>query len=67
MTSTGDLPNPGIELTSLTSPASAGGFFTTSAPWEGPATSIQKYNSHPRKFTQQESYIKRMKLEHSLI
>ena len=26
----GDLPNPGIELTSLTSPALAGGFFTTS-------------------------------------
>ena len=26
-----DLPNPGIEPTSLTSPALAGGFFTTSA------------------------------------
>ena len=26
----GDLPDPGIELASLTSPASAGGFFTTS-------------------------------------
>ena len=30
----GDLPNPGIEPTSLVSPASAGGFFTTSATWE---------------------------------
>ena len=30
----GDLPNPGIEPASLVSPASAGGFFTTSAPWE---------------------------------
>ena len=30
----GDLPNPGMELTSLVCPASAGGFFTTSAPWE---------------------------------
>ena len=30
----GDLPNPGIELTSLRSPALAGGFFTTSATWE---------------------------------
>ena len=30
----GDLPNLGIELTSLTSPALLGGFFTTSATWE---------------------------------
>ena len=30
----GDLPNPGIEPTSLMSPALAGGFFTTSATWE---------------------------------
>ena len=28
------LPDPGIEFTSLTSPASAGRFFTTSATWE---------------------------------
>ena len=27
----GDLPDPGIELMSLTSPALAGGFFTTTA------------------------------------
>ena len=27
----GDLPNPGIETASLTSPALAGGFFSTSA------------------------------------
>ena len=32
----GDLPHPGIELASLTSPALAGGFFTTSATWEAP-------------------------------
>ena len=32
--SPGDLPSPGIELTSLMSPALAGGFFTTSAIWE---------------------------------
>ena len=32
----GDLPDPGIERTSLTSPALAGGFFTTSATWEAP-------------------------------
>ena len=28
----GDLPNPGIEPTSLVSPALAGGFFTTEPP-----------------------------------
>ena len=32
----GDLLNPGIEPTSRMSPALAGGFFTTSAPWEAP-------------------------------
>ena len=30
-----DLPNPGIEPTSFTSPALAGGFFTTSTTWVG--------------------------------
>ena len=30
----GDLPNPGIEPMSLTFPALASGFFTTSATWE---------------------------------
>ena len=30
----GDLPNPGIERTSLTSPALVVGFFTTRATWE---------------------------------
>ena len=30
----GDLPNPGTEPTSLTSPALAGGFLTTSTIWE---------------------------------
>ena len=29
-----DLPNPGSESMSLLSSALAGGFFTTSAPWE---------------------------------
>ena len=31
-----DLPNPGVEPTSLKSPALAGGLFTTSATWEAP-------------------------------
>ena len=32
--SPGDLPDPGIKPSSLTSPALAGGFFTSSATWE---------------------------------
>ena len=32
--SPGDLPNPGIESVSLTSPALADGFFTSSATWK---------------------------------
>ena len=32
--SPGNLPNPGIKAESVMSPALAGGFFTTSAPWE---------------------------------
>ena len=32
--SPGNFPNPGIETTSLSSPALAGRFFTTRAPWE---------------------------------
>ena len=35
MPSSRDLPDPGIKPASLVSPALAGGFFTTSAPWEG--------------------------------
>ena len=34
--SPGDLPDPGIELESLTSPAMSGRFFTTCATWEAP-------------------------------
>ena len=32
----GNLPNPGIKLTSLVSTALAGGFFTTGVTWEIP-------------------------------
>ena len=32
----GDLPDPGVQPTSLMSPALAGGFFASSATWEGP-------------------------------
>ena len=31
-----DLPDPGVEPASLTSPALAGMFFTTNATWEAP-------------------------------
>ena len=34
--SPGDLPEPGMEPASLTSPAWAGGFFTASTTWEAP-------------------------------
>jgi len=34
--SRGDLPDPGIEPTSLVSPALAGEFFITSTTWEAP-------------------------------
>ena len=36
----GDLPDPGIELTSLMFPALAGGFFTTRAIWEVPEPAL---------------------------
>ena len=41
--SLGDLPNPGMELKSLASPALAGGFFTTSATWEAPILFLALY------------------------
>ena len=44
----GDLPNPGIELVSLTSPALAGEFFTTSVIWETHSLSLDfPISSHP--------------------
>ena len=39
-----NLPDPGIELLSLTSPALAGGFFTTSASWEAPTWAVPRIN-----------------------
>ena len=42
--SPGDLPNPGITLVSLKSPALAGGFFTTSAAWEALIDAQEKLN-----------------------
>ena len=49
----GNLPNPGIEPSSLMSPALVGRFFTTSATWEAPApvhgTATQPWTSPPCK------------------
>ena len=42
----GDLPNPGIEPTSLMSPALAGGFFTTSIAWEAPKQRLFYFRAH---------------------
>ena len=41
----GDLPDPGIKATSLMSPASAGGFSTTSATWEVPHSPANPFSS----------------------
>ena len=41
----GDLPNPGIEPSSLMSPVLASGFFTTSATWEPRDLSLVLYYS----------------------
>ena len=43
-----DLPNPGIKPTSLTSPALAGRFFTTSTTWEALTCFIHSINSSYR-------------------
>ena len=40
MPSSRDLLNPGIKSISLTYPALAGGFFTTSAAWEAPVDKL---------------------------
>ena len=44
----GDLPDPGIEPTSLAFPALAGGFFTTSTTWKALGQSKFVSNSHKR-------------------
>ena len=39
---TGDLPDPGIEPTFLTSPALAGESFTTNVTWEAPRRHVDQ-------------------------
>ena len=43
----GNLPDPGIKPTSLTSPALAGRFYTTSATWEALYHAVQSNYSSP--------------------
>ena len=43
----GDLPDPEIEPKPLTSPALAGGFFTTSATWEALTLQLLNLWHHP--------------------
>ena len=45
--SPGDLPDPGIEPLSLTSPALAGGFFTTLTTWKGVCYAAKSLQSCP--------------------
>jgi len=45
----GDLPDPGIKLESLMSPALAGRFFTTSTTWEVKYIKIKKKKYREKK------------------
>ena len=72
----GDLPDPGIELTSLMSPALTDGFFTTRAIWEAWSNIIHILKLCTLKYTQwkkggkkrergERIYILKVKLSHS--
>ena len=52
----GDLPDPGIEPRSLTSPPLAGGFFTTAATWEAYSWYSMWFNSFDSTITPGDSY-----------
>ena len=54
----GDLSNPGIEPLSLTSPALAGRFFTTSATWESPLLlfNLNMHENSDKQFQFQEAH-----------
>ena len=45
-----DLPDPGIKLASLVSPALAGGFFATSATWEAPCLGLSPWQIFPCRY-----------------
>ena len=56
---TGDLPHPGIESTSLKSPALAGRFFTISATWEVLSYSIKQSEMCPKTIAKVFIYVRR--------
>ena len=51
----GDLPNPGIQLTSLASPTFAGWFFTTSTTWEDQKITYKESNAKKTQKTKKQS------------
>ena len=51
------VPDPGIEPTSLLFPASAGGFFTTSATWEALLYTALKVEQDPVGFLDMEAFL----------
>ena len=53
ISSSGDLPDPGIKPRSLMSPAVAGGFFSTSATWEAPQRQPDESKNYPRSLAPQ--------------
>ena len=60
----GDLPDPGIELVSLMSPALAHGFFITSATWEAPPVANKHRKNYPTSFATREIQIKPKMIDH---
>ena len=52
-----DLTDPGMETTSLRSPALAGGFFTTNATWEAPLSILRRENKEHFSYKWENQYI----------
>ena len=59
----GDLPDPGTKPTSLTSPALAGGFFTTNTTWEAPLSKLERDHLNTGNFFQLEKTIHEIHLK----
>ena len=59
----GDLPDPGTKPTSLTSPALAGGFFTTNTTWEAPLSKLEREHLNIGNFFQLEKTIHEIHLK----
>ena len=65
----GGLPGPGIKPTTLTSPALAGGFFTTSATWEAQVKEAhhEKTNTLVFHLSEVPAVVKLTKTEHGAV